>query len=131
MWTKHLLAATAITLGLGAMVTMGWAEPARGTRPALRRADADALREGTGRVREIDRSKKKVTLEAKADPIVLDVDRTTTIFIDGRIATLEEIEPGMEVRAAWSARRGANRAQWIEVKNNSAPKPLPEAPKGR
>ncbi|HCF56904.1 MAG TPA: hypothetical protein DFS52_02770, partial [Myxococcales bacterium] len=90
MWTKHLLAATAITLGLGVMASLAWAEPASSTRPVLRRPDADSLREGAGRVREIDKSKKKVTLEAKADPVVLDVDRSTTIFIDGRIATLDE-----------------------------------------
>ena len=132
MLVRHLVAALVVILCLAALVSLGWAAPTRrGAAAEPSRQEATAVREGRGQLKSIDKTRKRLTLELKPEALVLELDRSTTIFVDGRIATLDELEPGMEVRAAWKARRGANRAQWIEVNKRPRPQPLPEAPPGR
>ena len=74
------------------------------------------LREARGAVNQVDKDKNRVTLRApKGEPITLQVDKNTTIFIDGRTGTLDEIKAGADVRASYETKAGANKAQWIEV----------------
>ena len=74
------------------------------------------LREARGAVNQVDKDKNRVTVEqSKGSPLTLQVDKTTTIFIDGRTGTLDEIKAGAEVRASYETKQGANKAQWIEV----------------
>lgn len=106
------------------------AEPRKAGNPA---GQEMGLREAKGTVKDVDKGKSQVTLgPSRGEPLILQVDRTTTIFIDGRVGRLDEVKPGTEVRAAYETRRGANRAQWIEVnrrEGKSPPEqPLPEAP---
>ncbi|MGC4113649.1 MAG: hypothetical protein QM765_03090 [Myxococcales bacterium] len=74
------------------------------------------LREARGAVGQVDKDRNRVTLEQnKGSALTLQVDKTTTIFIDGRTGTLDEIKAGAEVRASYETKQGANKAQWIEV----------------
>ncbi|HEY3445937.1 MAG TPA: hypothetical protein VGK67_06200 [Myxococcales bacterium] len=74
------------------------------------------LREARGAVNQVDKDKNRVTVEqGKGSALTLQVDKTTTIFIDGRTGTLDEIKAGAEVRASYETKQGANKAQWIEV----------------
>jgi hypothetical protein len=140
---KHLLAAIAVTLAASLLVSLGYAAPAAPAAPAATAArtplspkrtrpatvqEQGSIQQVRAKVKEIDRGKQRLTLEAKPDPLILDIDRATTIFIDGRIATLAEIKAGMEVQAAWESRRGANRAQWVEVRSRPSHQPSPEPP---
>lgn len=74
------------------------------------------LREARGSIQDVDKERNRVTVEpTKGSALTLQVDRTTTIFIDGRTGSLDEIRAGSEVRASYELRQGSNRAQWIEV----------------
>ena len=74
------------------------------------------LRETRGAVQEVDKEKNRVTVEQnKGSHLTLQVDKTTTIFIEGRTGTLDEIKAGAEVRASYEPRQGSNKAQWIEI----------------
>lgn len=99
-----------------------------------KRREEAGLREARGAVNQVDKDKNRVTLdEPKGAPLTLQIDKSTTIFIDGRSGTLDEIRAGAEVRASYETKAGANKAQWIEV-SKKAKKPgtskerLPEAP---
>ncbi|MFN7134253.1 MAG: hypothetical protein ACK4N5_19395 [Myxococcales bacterium] len=81
------------------------------------RRDASSLKEAAGKVRSIDKDKNELSIlgEGQTDPVKLTVDRTTTIFVDGRIGTLNDVNEGFEVRASYELKQGNNRAQWIEI----------------
>jgi len=130
MLIRHVAAAVAVNLALGALVSLGWAAPERPPAANTRRVREQSAPLGQleGRVKELDRSKHRLTLESKKDPLVLHFDRSTTVLIDGRIARVEELAPGMQVRAAWQERRGMRHAQWIEVDAPAPREPLPEPP---
>jgi hypothetical protein len=128
MKVRHLAAVVAINFLTGALVTVGYAAE----KPAVKRTDPGVLREARGKVKDIDKGKNQVVLDRSAkEALTLQVDKSTTIFIDGRIGTLDEVEPGGEVRASYEFRQGANRAQWIEIDKRAAregSERLPEAP---
>jgi Cu/Ag efflux protein CusF len=77
---------------------------------------SNILREIRGKVQKIDKASKQVTiLQATKLPLILQLDSTTTIFIDGRSTTIEEIQTGTEIRASYEWKKGLNRAQWVEL----------------
>jgi Cu/Ag efflux protein CusF len=91
------------------------------------------LQEARGKVQGVDKDHDRVTLEqSKGETVTLQVNKATTIFVDGHTATLDEIKAGTDVRASFELKQGSNQAQWIEVnrKGKAAParEPLPEAP---
>jgi Cu/Ag efflux protein CusF len=120
-------------------VLMLWLQPlARAAgeaadKPSTKR-DAGALREARGRVRGVDKERSQLTLESTQNPpVILQLDQTTTVFVDGHTSTLDEVREGSEVRAAYEVKRSGNRAQWVEVskkekKPGAAPESLPESP---
>jgi len=89
-----------------------------------------SLREASGEVKEIQHARNEVTLESEGKRVVLRLHRATTIFVDGRVSTLDELKPGMEVRASYEERDGANRTQWLEATKVDRTKgeKLPEVP---
>ncbi len=89
------------------------------------------LREARGKIKTVDKAKRQLVLEQPG--LTLQVDHTTTIFVDGRTASLDEVSPGQEVRASYEHKKGLDRAQWIEVSKTSkepsqSHERLPEAP---
>ncbi|MBI5546498.1 MAG: hypothetical protein HY901_21670 [Deltaproteobacteria bacterium] len=109
MAAKAVVVAALVAAGLPFGQSRAEAEEGAALRDA-------GLREARGAVQGVDKDKNKVTVEQpKGSPLTLNVDKTTTIFIDGRTGTLDEIKAGHEVRASYETRQGANKAQWIEV----------------
>jgi Cu/Ag efflux protein CusF len=90
------------------------------------------LREARGAVNQVDKEKNRVIVDSnKGSPLTLQVDKTTTIFIDGPHGTLDEIKAGAEVRASYETKQGANKAQWIEIsKKEKKPAAAKEKPEG-
>jgi Cu/Ag efflux protein CusF len=89
-----------------------------------------ALREVRGRVSGIDKDHNQLTLEsAPSRALTLQLDRTTTVFLDGHTSSLDEVREGAEVRASYEVKRGSNRAQWIEIsKKRQGTRDAPEPP---
>ena len=91
-------------------------EAPTGQPPPVRR-DESSLKEATGRIRAIDKDRNQLTIAPgeKQEAVNLVIDRTTTIFVDGRIGKLDDVREGNEVRASYELKQGSNRAQWIEI----------------
>ncbi len=125
-------AATTVVLVLG-LQPLAWAAGDGVDRPSTRR-DAGALREARGRVRGVDKEHNELTLDSgQTPPVILQLDKTTTVFVDGHTGTLDEVREGSEVRASFETKRGGNRAQWVEVskkekKPGATQESLPETP---
>lgn len=73
------------------------------------------LREVSGQIKDVDRSRNRLTLSARNLKLTLQVDAETTIFIEGRTGTLADLSPGQFVRAAYEEAGGKHLAQWIEL----------------
>lgn len=130
MSIRHVVAALVVVLAMGTLVSLGWAAPGapRSAGTKVVRQESEPLEQIEGRVKELDRGKHRLTLESKKEPLVLHFDRSTTVFIDGRLARIEELAPGMQVKATWQPRRGARHATWIEVNRPPSTEQLPETP---
>lgn len=85
------------------------------------RRDQSTLKEASGTIRAIDKDNNRLIIAPgdKGTPVDLVIDRTTTIFVDGRIGKLDDVLEGNEVRASYELKKGSNRAQWIEVNKRS------------
>lgn len=90
------------------------------------------LKQLRGTVESVKPEESTVTL---ADPTqagkttTLHVGKDTTIFIDGRTATLSDLKTGQDVRASYEMRGNELHANWIEVTTGAAPKPAePQEP---
>ncbi len=89
-------------------------------------------RELSGTLRQIDHQKKAIAIEVERAPgqlLILQVEPSTTILIDGQLSALDELPRGTEVRASFHEAREARRAQWIEVQRARAQVPLPRDPR--
>lgn len=130
---RRIAAATAVlALQIAGPRAGAAAEPA--DKGAAHR-DPGSLREVRGRVSGIDKEHNQLTLEnAPSRALTLQLDKTTTVFLDGHTSSLEEVREGAEVRASYEVKRGSNRAQWIEVSKKrqgvarDAPEPPPAEP---
>ena len=102
---------------------------ARADEPSTSNKEA-GLHEARGAVHQVDKETNRVIVEQqKGSPLTLQVDRTTTIFIDGRTGSLDEIKAGADVRASYESKQGSNKAQWIEVtKSRKKPSLAKEKP---
>ncbi len=99
-------------------------ELAKGERKLARGEEApppSGLREARGRVGRLDKANARLTLQrGPREELVLQVEPSTTLFIDGRIGKLSDLREGAQVRVSFEQRDGANRAQWIEVNRRGA-----------
>ena len=77
--------------------------------------EQDSLCEAAGLVQAIDRDRNQLTVNVKALPVTLQIDKTTTIFVNGRTGTLDDVREGTTVRASYALKKGCNHAQWIEI----------------
>jgi hypothetical protein len=135
-WAGSLLAAGSLATVGGEPLAQPEGEAAKKTDASLAltaatRGQTSGLREARGKVQQIDKANRQLVVDrSRHGPLTLQIDKSTTIFIDGRTGSLDEIGAGSEVRASFESRQGANRAQWIEVnrKPRKQPPPLPEAP---
>jgi hypothetical protein len=84
--------------------------------------DPQPLREAKGTVKDVNKDRNQLTLgTSRESSFLLQLDKATTVFVEGRIGALTDIKPGQDVRASYEATQGTNRAQWIEV-SKSKPK---------
>ena len=70
------------------------------------------LRTVTGRIATVDAPGRKVTIETADGTVVLEFDRNTNVYLDGRLGTVRDLAAGAPVRASFGAER---LAYWIEV----------------
>src|SRR3972149_4508218 len=80
------------------------------------------LRTVTGRIATVDAPGRKVTIETADGTVVLQFDRNTNVYLDGRLGTVRDLAAGAPGRASFGAER---RAYWVEI----GPMPA-EAPGG-
>ncbi len=127
----HRIAAATAVLVLQIAGSRGEAAAAEPSDKGASHRDPSALREVRGRVSGIDKEHNQLTLEsAPSRALTLQLDKTTTVFLEGHTSTLEELQEGAEVRASYEVKRGANRAQWIEVskRRQGTARDAPEPP---
>lgn len=94
--------ATAVVLTLAAsvgIIAMSWHRTA--VAGTLDSAPPPALTRARGTLKALDASAGKVRLEVGPTPVEVRLGDSTTVFIDGRLATTAELHEGQWVCAAW------------------------------
>ncbi|MDR0965650.1 MAG: hypothetical protein LBM75_03970 [Myxococcales bacterium] len=88
-------------------------------------------REVSGTLRQVDHQKKSIAIEpaqASGQSMIIQIDPSTTILIDGQLSALDELPRGAEVRASFQEAKDRRRAQWIEVQRVRAAQAHPQPP---
>ena|ERR1700737_29917 len=105
-------------LSVVAILALPWASfPQTDTAPPASegRLGPPPLREVSGEIKEVDRGRNQLTVLGRDLKVTLEVDRETTIFIEGHTGTLADLKPGQFLRAAYEEVAGKYLAQWIEL----------------
>ncbi len=73
------------------------------------------LVEATGRLEAIDGRSGRLTLLSGERPLTLRCDEGTTVFIGGRMGSVDELDEGQTVRVTYEPSHGTPLAEWVEV----------------
>jgi Cu/Ag efflux protein CusF len=120
-----LLVAVMLTVGAGP----GWLQAQMPASPAAPASPIPASLEGT--VKKVDATTSTVRVSSGLFglfPRTLEVTGDTQLQIEGRQATLTEVQEGAKVKASYEVRNGKNIATRLEVMAPPPPK-APPAPK--
>lgn len=101
----------AASLGI---VALSWDRRARAApSPFALRSEPSPLERARGTVVSLDLVEQTVTLDVDKQRVKLRLDDRTTVFVHGKVATLEDLVLGTPVCAAWE--NGPVRfAEWLE-----------------
>lgn len=69
----------------------------------------------TGQIKSIDKSQKSITIDQSGKQQSLKLTDNATVFMNGRLASLDDLKEGQQVRAAYEDRGGQKSLRWIEV----------------
>ena len=73
----------------------------------------------SGEIRGVDKQARTITIDEAGRLQTLRVDDRSTVFLEGRLGSLEDLREGQQVRAAYEERGTERSLRWIEV--NPAP----------
>lgn len=73
------------------------------------------LIEATGRLEAIDGRSGRLTLLSGERPLTLRCGEGTTVFIGGRMGSIDELDEGQTVRVTYEPSHGTPLAEWVEV----------------
>ena len=82
-----------------------------------------AANQVAGRVTSVNRSSKQLTIDEAGQQKEMKIPDNVTVFVNGRLGSIDDLREGQEVRAAYEERSGQKSLRWIEVKpvtNNKA-----------
>lgn len=91
-------------------------------------------KELVGTIRHIDHQKKSIAVEMPLEQgkkLILQIEPSTTILIDGQLSALDELPRNAEVRASFREGRALRHVQWIEVQRAEAQRPVPQDPRDK
>lgn len=92
-----------LALVLGASVLAAQAVPPR------------ALRQAEGTVEEVNAESGMLRIRAPEAHFNLQITRATTVFVEGRTGSVEDLQVGAHVRGAYEGNATTGTLQWIEV----------------
>jgi len=120
---RFWVAAAAISYGLiGAGMSLAGCATVEARE--LRR---QALREVSGTVARVEVAQGRLALDLPGGLIEFRIDKETVFFLPGRVATLEDLREGQQVRAVYEPGATPALIQWLEL----GPPPAPVAGSGR
>jgi len=88
-----------------------------------------------GTVKAVDANEGTLVIERASGDVQLELGKDTSIYVEGGVAALRDIEEGAPVRASFMLENGDRIARWIEVPrpeekpaDQDAPNPVDAAP---
>lgn len=76
-----------------------------------------------GEIRGIDKQARTITIDQSGRLQTLRVDDRSTVFLEGRLGSLDDLREGQQVRAAYEERGTERSLRWIEVNPTPTAKP--------
>lgn len=73
------------------------------------------IEEVEGRVQSVDSGRGVVVVEDGQQPVRLEAERGTAVFVDGGIGGMADLREGTPVRASFVEEGGKRIARWIEI----------------
>lgn len=73
------------------------------------------IEEVEGRVQSVDHERGVVVVEGAEQPVRLEAEKETAVFVDGAVGGMADLEEGTTVRASFVEEDGKRVARWIEI----------------
>lgn len=90
-------------------------EKAGAPTPPPGRTGSFASNQIVGQIKVIDKDSKQLTIDQAGRPQEIKLGDNATVFLEGRLGSVEDLKEGQQVRAAYEEKAGEKTLRWIEV----------------
>jgi Cu/Ag efflux protein CusF len=91
------------------------AAPDNSSQETMKPGASFAANQIAGQIMTVDKARKEVTIDQRGKTLDLKLTESATVFVNGRLGSLEDLKEGQQVRAAFEERGGQRNLRWIEV----------------